>query len=348
MYRQVPCDPREPESSLIRSIRHMQPCVLLAPRGAHRLLEKASTVATAVGIPLIELELERSATTNAGEGMEEIDHIRFCLPAHGNATPPNEQSDTVLMLPTSGTTGEAKIVSFTLRRLLAAGAQLAISMGLSTADVGINIGMPLHHVGGIACNLMAPLISRGRMIFRSMFSASEWLESIHSPLLLEAAQPTVTWCYAVPAMWRVIIRHVGRTETVPRHQLRLLRSGSAPLSHEDAMRLSQIFGCSVLPTYSMTECMPIASPPLDYQQQRPGSVGTAVGSLCIVIRKVGEEVEVAPGVVGEVTLMGGDQLFNGYEEQDRWSGYFRTGDLGRMDEDGWLYLSGRVREVRCE
>lgn len=143
-----------------------------------------------------------------------------------------------------------------------------------------------------------------------------------------------------------------------RRRLRLLRSGAAPLGHVDAVRLRSLFpGAEVLPTYSMTECMPIASPPRGYELDRPGSVGPPLGGLevRIVDSGGGGEEALGTGEVGEICLRGGSgQLFHGYgmgvppptqelEGQDRPS-FFRTGDLGSLDKDGWLYHRGRLRE----
>lgn len=99
--------------------------------------------------------------------------------------------DVVLILRTSGTTAVHKLVPFTLRRLVSAGHALAESMALCQADLGLNM-MPLHHIGGIACNIFAPLISRGAMVFCPAFDAERWAEVVRSQ--------GVTWCYMVPSM----------------------------------------------------------------------------------------------------------------------------------------------------
>ena len=263
-----------------------------------------------------------------------------------------ESEDIVLILHTSGTTGISR-VPFTLRRLIACGRALAHSLELGALDVGLNM-MPLHHVGGIACNLAAPLVSRSRMIYADSFVAAEWHTLVRTP------RPTVTWCYAVPTMWSLILQHCDQTGDALPPTLRLLRSGAAHMSHSVALRLAALLGprSCFMPTYSMTECMPIASPPVGYDLSRAGSVGYPI---VIGVRIVdGEGAAVADGDTGEVSLehnaTGTDQLFDGYEATadaeasstgaaGLLNSYpFKTGDLGRIDDEGWLFLTGRSKE----
>ena len=156
-------------------------------------------------------------------------------------------SDRVLVLQTSGTTSEPKLVPFSLQRLMDSGRALAESIQLNADDVGLNT-MPLHHVGGIACNLIAPIVAGSRMVYAAWSDASAWYAFI------EDTEPAVTWCYAAPAIWSVVTAHGEATDSIAPHTMRLLRSGAAPLPHAEATRLAALFGekTCVLPTYSMT------------------------------------------------------------------------------------------------
>ena len=153
-------------------------------------------------------------------------------------------------------------------------------------------------------------------------------------------------------MWRLIAQLCSdEPRIVPRHHhLRLFRSGASSLPHRDAERLASLFGCTVLPTYSMTECMPIASPPLGYRLEKPGSVGVAAGGIEVAIlntrlRTTGDkaagsapvvagkerDTPLPVGQVGEVALRdtNAGTLFVGYDgDPPRARGaWFRTGDL---------------------
>ena len=223
------------------------------------------------------------------------------------------------------------------------------------------------------CNIVAPLVGRSRMVYARCFDAAKW----HAAAM--GSQAAVTWCYAVPTMWSLLLQHCDRMGGTLPPSLRLLRAGAAHMPHTVALRLSRMLaprGC-FLPTYSMTECMPISSPPLGYILDRPGSVGPPLGIRVRILNSVS-------GEVGEVSLMHDaastdvTQLFEGYEAAGlheptgegggaedgggdggddgvgEGSGVemgahmfrpFKTGDLGRMDSGGWLFLTGRIKEV---
>ncbi|KAL1512195.1 hypothetical protein AB1Y20_005459 [Prymnesium parvum] len=301
-------------------------------------MDTASAAASAAGVPLISLV----------QGPGDLDGA-FRMPRAPRAATPRDGADAighedyVLILFTSGTTGNSKRVPFTLRRLLASGAALAASLALTPDDVGLNT-MPLYHVGGIACNLLCPLVSNSRMSFHPGFSAAGFFEAL--------AIEGISWMYAAPAMWQKIVQH-PRTGPVVAPRLRLLRSGAAALPHADALALRQMFGehVAVLPTYSMTECMPVCAPPPTYRLEKPGSVGLP----CIPLKILGKDGEEVPaGTVGEVTLigLGKEHLFGGYERDgdgklvvpDAAEDQFPTGDRGYVDADGWLYHVGRSKE----
>lgn len=196
----------------------------------------------------------------------------------------NTLDDTVLVLQTSGTTSQPKLVPFTLRRLLASGSALAQSMQLGADDVGLNM-MPLHHVGGIACNLLAPLVAQSRMVFTAWSDAAAWFRHV------EAAESgcAVTWCYAAPTMWLHIVRFGESQLLEPAHTMRLLRSGAAPLPHSEAVRLTTLFGSAtcILPTYSMTvraERTPNPVSPLPLLHPRAVVISSVGMGMCIATR----------------------------------------------------------------
>ena len=285
--------------------------------------EAALEVATAVGVPAVLWTADGT-------------FVSLCGALGGAEAAAPRDEDVVLILHTSGTTGRSKRVPFTRARLNANGTLLARSMDLGAHDVGLNM-MPLHHVGGIACNLIGARASGCRMI-HAPFDASAWWRIVRDE--------GVTWCYMTPSMWSMILRATPAEPAAP-PTLRLLRSGAAPLPHALALRLVETFpSAHVLPTYSMTECMPIASPPANYGLSRPGAVGPPVGDLRVVALDRDGRVLPANGA-GELALSGGEQLFAGYEGEASPRAAdepFRTGDVGFVDEDGWIHVTGRQKE----
>lgn len=254
------------------------------------------------------------------------------------------QSGPVLVLRTSGTTSKPKVVPLSLRSLHAGASSIGQSLGLKEADVCLNV-MPYSHIGGISCNLLATLFAGGAVICAPSFNVDlfvDWLGEFKP-----------TWYYAVPTIHKAVLLHCGTN--APSHNLRLVRSGAASLPHADAQALTELFGCSVIPSYSMSECMPIAQCVSSYNLDRPGTVGVPIASsVCIA----GEDGRPLPyGEDGEICI-GGPVVTTGYLNNDeanaacffgevdadgfRW---FWTGDVGRLDEAGLLYLSGRSKEL---
>jgi len=274
--------------------------------------------------------------------------------SHHLPTPSLGLNDLVLKLHTSGTTGEAKVVGFTLSRLLRAGSEISRSLALKSNDLGIAM-LPLNHVGGITCNLIAPMLTGSAMKFCRAFDPKVFFNAT-------AGAQGATWCYLVPTLWSMLLDYAGGhpdlKNSQPWKRLRLLRSAGSDLPHALALRLSEFFGDNVrvLPTYGMTEAMPIASPPLNYRLERPCSVGRALPGVSVEIvsfTNSGNRQAVDDGTVGEITVKGPNVLER-YESDDESladyftpRGYFRTGDLGKFADDGsgWLYVTDRIKNA---
>ena len=254
-YCVVPLDPSLPADNIAAALTRLQPRCIISPAG-----EKVTLASRQSGIPHRVLQL----TEAKSDTLDSI--VSSSTPASRHTGVLLASSDHVLVLQTSGTTSEPKLVPFSLRRLVASGQALAESMQLSTEDVGLNV-MPLHHVGGIACNLMAPLVAGSRMVYAAWSEPSAWYAFV------ERRKWAVTWCYAAPAIWSQLTRHGEAMDHTRQHAMRLLRSGAAPLPHVEAKRLAALFGerACVLPTYSMTVRSPTS-------KKLPRSLAHTLGS----------------------------------------------------------------------
>lgn len=235
-----------------------------------------------------------------------------------------------LILKTSGTSGTSKLVPHTLENLVAGALNVVASWGLTESDVCLNM-MPLTHVGGIVRNLLAPILAGGAVVACPGFDPSRFKEL--------CAKHGVTWYYASPTMHELFVKAVAGKDA----KLRLVANASAPLSHKLAVKLRDTFPSAVvLPSYGMTECMPMSTPPLDYKLDRPGTSGVAVGPELAILNDDGARV--AHDVTGRICVRG-PPVFHGYEGAAPVDGWFDTGDLGYLDCDSYLYVTGRAKEV---
>ena len=310
-YCAVPLSPELPTEGIAVTLSRTRSQCLLVLEGS-KSVAKADEAARAVGCCLVLLRAVESRPGGFGT-VDPFSNATLPLapPTVGSSANVCGNADVVLVLSTSGTTGAAKDVMHTLSSLISSGTALANSMRLTPADIGVNM-MPLHHVGGIACNLMAPLLSGSRMHFLDGLDVRTWFR------LIESADDHLcpTWTYAVPRMWAVLLEHARHEHFDARlvgcSTLRLLRSGAAPMVHSDAAGLLEILAPTAcfLPTYSMSECMPIASPPVGYKLQKRGSVGTPVG-VKLHIDNSAAGTPAAVGTQGEVVLHTAPQLFMG-------------------------------------
>jgi acyl-CoA synthetase (AMP-forming)/AMP-acid ligase II/acyl carrier protein len=254
---------------------------------------------------------------------------------------PNTATDLVLILFTSGTSGTKKVVPITGLGLLTGVQCVVDSWGLNSEDSCLNM-MPLNHVGGLVRNLFAPVFSGGSTILCPAFDPNQFWD------ILEGGSGT--WYYASPSMHMSILAEASlRGDSVSRCQLRLVCNAAGGLLPALAARLQDTFKCTVLPSYGMTECMPISTPPLNYTLNRVGTSGVGCGPEISILDD--SDNHLPPGQVGRISVRGGP-TFPGYLKDGQLDksafnkdGWFDTGDLGSLDQDGYLYLTGRGKEV---
>jgi acyl-CoA synthetase (AMP-forming)/AMP-acid ligase II len=255
-----------------------------------------------------------------------------------------EEADVALVLHTSGTTSRPKIVPLTHRNLLASANNIRSTLRLTEGDRCLNI-MPLFHIHGLIAAILATLDAGGSVFTTPGFNALKFFA------WMEEAKPT--WYTAVPTMHQAILSRAARNEDViDAVPLRFLRSSSASLPAQVMLSLVETFKAPVIEAYGMTEAAhQMTSNPLPPRAQKPGSVGVAAGPLVRIAHEV--ENRLIDGT-GEVVISGAN-VTPGYEgnpdanaksffEADghRW---FRTGDQGAFDGDGYLNLTGRLKEI---
>ena len=252
--------------------------------------------------------------------------------------------DVALILHTSGTTSRPKIVPLLQSNVAASARHIGASLDLSPADRCLNV-MPLFHIHGLIAAVSSSLASGGSVWCAPGFDAMKFFG------WMEDAQPT--WYTAVPTMHQTILARAGRNaDTIARVPLRFLRSSSASLPGPVMEALAETFKAPVIEGYGMTEAAhQMASNPLPPRAQKPGSVGIEAGPLVRVAHET--ENRLVEGV-GEIVISG-PNVTPGYEgnpeanaknffEADgrRW---FRTGDQGTFDNEGYLSLTGRLKEI---
>ena len=305
------------------------------------------------------LVLERGADTPAREVAERLgvavaelvvppDAAAGIFSLDGEPTASSRQStewgepdDIALMLHTSGTTSRPKIVPLSHQNVCASAEHIATSLKLTAEDGCLNI-MPLFHIHGLMAAVLASLASGGSVCCTPGFNALSFFR------WLKEAQPS--WFTAVPTMHQAILARAGRNrEVIEDSRLRFVRSSSASLGPTVMHGLEETFAVPVIEAYGMTEAAhQMASNPLPPAIRKAGTVGLAAGPQVAVMNE-GGDVLVA-GLTGEVVIRG-PNVTAGYRANPAanasafTNGWFRTGDQGVIDEDGYLRLTGRLKEI---
>jgi amino acid adenylation domain-containing protein len=248
---------------------------------------------------------------------------------------------TALLLHTSGTTSRPKLVPLTWDNLRNSARNIGSTLRLTAADRCLNV-MPLFHIHGIVAALLSTLGSGGSVVCTPGLVAPsffDWMDEF-----------APTWYTAVPTLHQSILERAPRhADAIRRSHLRFIRSSSAPLPVMVLAELEATFHVPVIEAYGMTEAAhQMSSNPLPPAVRKAGSVGQAAGPDVAVLDADGAAV--APGDEGFVCIRGSNVTpgYLGSEIANRESfrhGWFYTGDLGRMDEDGYLWLTGRSKEI---
>lgn len=296
--------------------------------------EAAVEVARKRGIPLVELSPIKEAAAGIFQlTIEEVNNRG----KSGIA----QSSDVALVLHTSGTTSRPKIVPLTHSNLCSSARNVSSTLNLVENDRCLNV-MPLFHMHGLMGSLLSSLSAGASIVCTPGFYAPNFFEWV------EELRPT--WYSAAPTMHQGILARVETSRTlIASSAIRLIRSASAPLPPQVMAELEQAFNAPVIECYGMTEaCHQIASNPLPPLARKPGSVGIAAGPEVAIMDEEGNLL--SSGEIGEVVIRGAN-VTSGYENNPQanetafTNGWFRTGDLGYLDEDNYLFLKGRIKEI---
>ncbi|WP_312562608.1 non-ribosomal peptide synthetase [Anaerospora sp.] len=253
----------------------------------------------------------------------------------------SKPEDIALILFTSGTTGKPKIVPLTHSNIYSCTKNIVSSLMLSSKDRCLNV-MPLFHSGGLVMSLLSSLFAGGSIICTNSLVASHffrWLSEL-SP----------TWYSAVTAIHYAILQeweHLGQPAVA--HSLRFIRCGSAALPPLLAQKIENALQVPIIEGYGSSEAVSqIAVNPLPPGQRKLGSAGKPAGCKVEIMDELGNLLP--DGVSGEIVIQG-ESVFSGYENdsianlKSFCDGWFRTGDQGYVDSEGYLYINGRIKEI---
>jgi malonyl-CoA/methylmalonyl-CoA synthetase len=254
------------------------------------------------------------------------------------ANAPSGWDDLVAILYTSGTTGRSKGAMLTHGNLASNALSLVEQWRFTASDVLLH-ALPIYHTHGLFTATNTLLLSGGQMIFRKKFDADDVI----------ARLPQATTMMGVPTFYTRLLQHLGLTRARVRH-MRLFVSGSAPLLAETHRQFFEMTGHAILERYGMTETNMNTSNPYD-GERRAGTVGFPLPGVDLRITDPVTGAELKAGETGMIEVRG-PNVFKGYwrmlektAEELRADGFFITGDLGRIDERGYVSIVGRGKDL---
>lgn len=320
----APLNPAYPYEEFLFFLRDTSARLLLCPPVGAEFVRSA---AGDLKIPILPVEMSDKGVVHLVDA-----------PTGAKATEP-AADDIALVLHTSGSTGRPKRVPLRHFNLAVSSANIANTYALSEEDVSLCI-MPLFHIHGLIGSTMATLVSGGTVVVPTKFNALSFWRTVR--------EHRVTWYSGVPTMHQLLL---ARAHQKPPEAatLRFIRSCSAPLSSELIHKIEELFGVPFVEAYGMTEAAhQMTSNPLPPRHRKAGSVGVGTGIRVSIMDREGNHL--GTNEVGEVVIQGAS-VFRGYENNPEANahalvnGWFRTGDQGLLDEDCYLHLTGRIKDI---
>jgi long-chain acyl-CoA synthetase len=257
--------------------------------------------------------------------------------------PPVVDHDEAMLMYTSGTTGKPKGCVLSHRSVVAGGEYTSAAHGL-TRDDRVLCAMPLYHINGQIVTAVAPLVHGGSVVMPHRFSASSYWELV--------SRYRCTWINVVPTMIAYLLNGPDpREKGLAVSQVKFCRSASAPLPPDLHRAFEKKFGIGIIETFGMTETnAPCFTNPLDPARRKIGSPGPAYGNEAKIIDPATGKT-LPPGVAGEIMVRGDNVMTRYYKEPENTArtlepdGWMHTGDVGYLDADGFLFVTGRIKEI---
>jgi len=301
--------------------------VFVAPRELERLQAALGKISREVRVIVCDVD--------AAEFLPDVADDDSPLPEVG-------EEDDALMMYTSGTTGKPKGVVLANRAVISGGQFVSAAHGLTSND-RVMASLPLYHINAQIVTATSPLVHGGSLVLPHRFAVSTFWESV--------AQYRCTWINLVPTMISYLLNAAEGKASMPDTGLiRFCRSASAPLPPAQHTAFEERFRIGIIETMGLTEtAAPCFTNPLDPSRRKVGSPGQAFGNEAKIVDPDG--VEVPAGETGEI-LVRGPNVMKGYfknpEETARTlsaDGWLRTGDLGHLDDEGFVFVTGRIKEL---
>ena len=293
-------------------------------------------VAARMGIPVADLvsEADSAAGLFTLQGLEFVRQL-------GPALTETDPADIALMLHTSGTTSQPRMVPLTHTNIYASARHIIETLQLSVSDRCLNV-MPLFHIHGLIAALVSSLAAGGSVICAPGYREDQFFTCL--------GELKPTWYTAVPTIHQSILSAAAaQRKAIAATPLRFIRSSSAAIAPNIMHELEKVFGAPLIEAYGMTEAAhQVASNPLEPAMRKPRSVGLAAGPEIAIMDEAGQIC--AASDTGEIVIRGAN-VTTGYAGNAQANAeafivdWFRTGDQGYLDKDGYLFLTGRLKEI---
>lgn len=325
----VPLDPKLTNAELERCLRITRPAGVIL---MHDGVSTARSAAARLQLPIIEAAFPREGTLR----------MEMVAPQVGPAAPLDEPDPEApaFILHTSGTTAEPNLVPFSHRNMLAAAQRVQSWFRLARQDRCLSVS-PLHYSHGLTTTVMPALLTGGSIALPANpinVDLAEWFAAL-SP----------TWYSAGPTLHLAVVEKAGvRSDARRMHRLRFISSAGAGLPRDLRDTMQEVLGVPVLEHYGSSETAQISANCPPPGPCRPGTCGKPWPDTVMIADSSGRRLPA--GIQGEI-LVRGPTVMSGYLDAPELNrsafagGWYRTGDIGMLDADGFLSLKGRLREI---